>query len=73
MIAMSMTAMVALTYVNSYRLGDVRWSETRFYMTFVMGAAMAAIMLRIMLGMYKNRFVEVAIVAASVVVFAVAL
>ncbi|HUP76553.1 MAG TPA: hypothetical protein VM282_26190, partial [Acidimicrobiales bacterium] len=43
MIATSMTAMFALTYSNTYRLGDVKWSETRFYMTFVMGAAMAVI------------------------------
>jgi hypothetical protein len=73
MIATSMTAMVALTYANTYRLGDVQWSETRFYMTFVMGAAMAVIMLGFMLGMYKNRVVNMAIVAGSVVVFALAL
>ena len=73
MIATSMTAMFALTYANTYRLGDVQWSETRFYMTFVMGAAMAVIMLGFMLGMYKNRVVNMAIVAGSVVVFACAL
>ncbi len=33
MIATSMTAMFALTYSNTYRLADVKWSETRFYMT----------------------------------------
>lgn len=73
MIATSMTAMFALTYANTYRVGDVQWSETRFYMTFVMGAAMAVIMLGFMLGMYKNRAVNVAIVASSVVVFSLAL
>ncbi|NNE12953.1 MAG: DUF305 domain-containing protein, partial [Ilumatobacter sp.] len=73
MIATSMTAMFALTYANTYRLGDVQWSETRFYMTFIMGAAMAVIMLGFMLGMYKNRVVNMAIVAGSVVVFSLAL
>jgi hypothetical protein len=73
MILTSMTAMFALTYANTYRLGDVQWSETRFYMTFVMGAAMAVIMLGFMLGMYKNRVVNMAIVAGSVAVFALAL
>ncbi|NND76135.1 MAG: DUF305 domain-containing protein [Ilumatobacter sp.] len=73
MIATSMTAMFALTYANSYRLADVRWSETRFYMTFVMGAAMAVIMLGFMLGMYRNRRVNALIVAGSIVVFSVAL
>lgn len=73
MIATSMTAMFALTYVNTYRLADVKWSETRFYMTFVMGAAMAVIMLGFMLGMYRSRKVNAAIVAGSVVVFGLAL
>lgn len=73
MIATSMTAMYALTYANSYRLGDVRWSETRFYMTFVMGAAMAAIMLGFMLGMYRSRKINAAIFVGSAVVFSLAL
>ncbi|MCB0062556.1 MAG: DUF305 domain-containing protein, partial [Caldilineaceae bacterium] len=51
----------------------VRWSETRFYMAFVMGATMAVIMLSFMLGMYKNRAVNVAIYIGSVAVFVVAL
>ena len=73
MIATSMTAMFALTYANSYRLGDVRWSETRFYMTFVMGAAMATIMLGFMLGMYKSKKVNAAIFVGSAIVFSLAL
>jgi hypothetical protein len=73
MIATSMAAMFALTYVNTYRLADVKWSETRFYMTFVMGAAMAVIMLGFMLGMYQSRKINAAIVAVSVVVFGLAL
>ena len=73
MIATSMTAMFALTYANSYRLGDVQWSETRFYMTFVMGAAMAVIMLGFMLGMYRSTKINAAILLASVIVFSFAL
>jgi hypothetical protein len=73
MIATSMAAMFALTYVNTYRLADVKWSETRFYMTFVMGAAMAVIMLGFMVGMYQSRKTNAAIVAGSVLVFALAL
>lgn len=73
MIATSMAAMFALTYVNTYRLADVKWSETRFYMTFVMGAAMAVIMLGFMLGMYQSRKINAAIVAGSIVVFGLAL
>jgi len=73
MIATAMTAMFALTYVNTYALDHVRWSETRFYMTFVMGAAMAVIMLGFMRGMYTNRVVNIAIVAGSAVAFVFAI
>ena len=73
MIATSMVAMFVLMYLNTYAFDHVRWSETRFYMTFVMGATMAVIMLGFMLGMYRNRVVNAAIVGGSVVVFALAL
>ncbi len=73
MILASMVAMFVLTYVNSYELSHVQWSETRFYMTFVMGATMAVIMLAFMLGMYRNTKVNLAIVAGAVLVFVGAL
>lgn len=73
MIATAMAAMFLLTYVNTYELAHVRWSETRFYMTFVMGAAMAVIMLGFMRGMYRSRIANVGIVAGSVVVFVLAI
>lgn len=73
MILTSTLVMFALTYVNSYELGHVTWSETRFYMVFYMGAAMALIMLGFMLSMYKNKAVNAGIVVGSIVVFALAL
>jgi Domain of unknown function (DUF305) len=72
MIATSMTAMFVLTYVNTYRAADIKWSETRFYMSFVMGAAMALIMLGFMWGMYESRRIKAAIVAGSLIVFCLA-
>ena len=72
MIATSVVAMFVLTYVSSYELSHVRWSETRFFMTFVMGSTMAVIMLGFMLGMYRSAKVNVGIVVASVIVFALA-
>ena len=68
MIATSMAAMFVLMYVNTFSLDHVRWSETRFYMTFVMGAAMAGIMLSFMLGMYKSTKVNIGIFVASLLV-----
>lgn len=73
MILTSTLVMFVLTYANSYELSHVKWSETRFYMVFYMGAAMALIMLGFMLNMYKNRMVNAGIVVASIVVFGLAL
>ena len=68
MIATSMAAMFLLMYVNTYQLDHVMWSETRFYMTLVMGAAMAGIMLSFMTGMYRDRKVNLAIFVGSLAV-----
>lgn len=73
MIATSMIVMFGLMYLNTYELSHVLWSETRFYMTFIMGAAMAVIMLSFMRGMYSNRRINLAIYLGSLVVFLVAL
>ena len=62
MIATSMVVMYVLMYLNSYQILDHAWfSETRFFMTLIMGAAMIAIMLGYMLGMYKNAKYNMAI------------
>lgn len=62
MIGTSMVAMFCLTYLNSYEiLGHAWFSETRLFMTLIMGAAMMVIMLGFMLGMYKSSKVNMAI------------
>jgi hypothetical protein len=73
MIATSTLAMFGLMYLNTYASEHVFFSETRTYMALVMGATMAVIMLVYMLNMYKNTFVNIAIIGASVAVFAVSL
>ena len=73
MIVTAMVVMFLFMYLNSYAFEHLRWSETRFYMTFLMGASMAVIMLSFMLGMYKNNKINIAIYAGNVVVFAAAL
>ena len=70
MIATSTATMFVLMYFNTYAWDHVQWSETRFYMAFVMGSAMAVIMLLFMLGMYKSKVVNAAILGTAVVVFA---
>ncbi|MQQ10499.1 DUF305 domain-containing protein [Epibacterium sp. SM1979] len=73
MVGTSTALMFGLMYLNTYAFEHVYWSETRFYMTFVMGATMAIVMLTFMLGMYRNTTVNIAIFAGSAVLFAGAL
>lgn len=73
MIATSTVVMFALMYVNTYDADHIFWSETRFWMAFVMGAAMMAIMLLFMWSMYKNRTKNFIILGVAAFVFALAL
>ena len=70
MILVSTVVMFGLMYLNTYALEHVFYSQTRTWMALIMGATMAVIMLLFMLGMYRNRTANVAIIAASVLVFA---
>lgn len=50
-----MIAMFFLMYTHSYQVFDHAWfSETRFFMTLIMGGAMMVIMLSFMLKMYHD-------------------
>ena len=73
MIATSTAVMFGLMYLNTYALDHVFFSETRFWMAFVMGAAMAVVMLSFMLGMYEDRKKNALIFVGSFVVFSGAL
>lgn len=73
MIATSMIVMFILMYLNTYEFSHARWSETRFFMTLIMGAGMAIVMLSFMLGMYKNPKLNIAIYSGSILLFALAL
>lgn len=73
MIATSTVVMFVLMYLNTFSPDHIFWSETRAYMALVMGAAMAVVMLGFMLHMYTSRAANLAILCASVVVFALAL
>ncbi|WP_242187558.1 DUF305 domain-containing protein [Sphingomonas sp. CARO-RG-8B-R24-01] len=73
MIATSTIVMFGLMYLNTYTWSHVEYSQTRTWMAIVMGATMAIIMLGFMWSMYKNRSVNLAILAGSAVVFVLAL
>jgi len=62
MIGVSMIVMYGLTYLNSYQiLEHARFSETRLFMTLIIGGAMMIVMHLFMLGMYKNKKANVAV------------
>ena len=73
MIGTSTVVMFLLMYVNTYDADHIFWSETRFWMAFVMGAAMMVVMLLFMWGMYKSKTKNVIILGVAAVVFALAL
>lgn len=73
MIATSTVVMLGLMYLNTYSLQHVLWSETRFYMALLMGAAMAIVMMAFMFAMYARTGVNVAIMLAALVVFGASL
>lgn len=73
MIVTSMVFMFGVMYLHTYELAHVQWSETRLFMTLLMGATMALVMLGFMLGMYKSTKWNLAIVAGAVVLFGAAL
>ena len=69
MIVTSMVVMFGVMYLNTFQASHVEFSETRFYMTLLMGATMTVVMLAFMWSMYASRRVNVAILAAAAVVF----
>ena len=69
MIATSTVVMFGLMYLNTYAASHVWFSQTRMWMALYMGAAMAAVMLTFMLGMYRDMRLNLAIFAAAVLVF----
>ncbi|MGB7406625.1 MAG: DUF305 domain-containing protein [Pacificimonas sp.] len=73
MIATSTIVMYGLMYLNTYSIDHIFFSETRFWMAFLMGAVMAVIMLGFMWAMYPSRWKNLFIFGVAVVVFAGAL
>ena len=73
MITTSTVVMFILMYLNVWSVGHVYWSETRAYMALLMGAAMALVMIAFMLDMYTNKRANIAVVAASLLIFVVSL
>lgn len=71
MIATSMVVMFCLMYLHSYQIIKHAWfSETRLFMTLIMGGGMVIVMLSYMLGMYRNRAKNLATLGIGIALIA---
>ncbi|MEP2775638.1 MAG: DUF305 domain-containing protein [Luteolibacter sp.] len=73
MMAVSFVIMYAVMFLNAAAWDHVMLSYTRTYMTLLMIAPMAVVMLGFMWGMYKNTALNLTIVIGSIAVFAIVL
>ena len=73
MVSTSTVIMFFLMYTNSFDADDLFWSETRFWMMFVMGGAMMIVMLLFMWGMYNDRTKNFIILGVGAITMALAL
>ncbi|MDQ3634335.1 MAG: DUF305 domain-containing protein [Acidobacteriota bacterium] len=69
MMATSFVIMYAVMFFNVAEFNHIYLSVMRFYMTILMVAPMAIVMLLFMKGMYKNKKVNIGILAGSVLLF----
>ena len=72
MLLVSFIVMHVIMYLNVNDADHIYFSATRLYMTILMIAAMAVIMLLMMPHMYKNKLMNGIIVLSSIVVFVLA-
>ena len=65
MILTSMFVMYWVMFVGSYEWSHIRFSQSRIFMTLVMGGTMGLVMLGWMLKMYSNTKANIAIIVVS--------
>lgn len=73
MILTSTFLMYWLMYLNTYELSHVFFSQTRLFMTLIMGSTMAVVMLLFMWKMYEDKKKNYMILGGSALLFALAL
>lgn len=73
MVGTSTVIMLGLMYLNTYEFGHVYFSETRLYMSFIMGATMLMVMMGFMWSMYRNTKINAVIMLMGAVILVGAL
>ncbi len=69
MLGISFCIMYAVMFLNVYKLDHIYLSTTRLYMTLLMIAPMALLMLAMMGGMYQDKKMNAVIITLSLSVF----
>ena len=69
MVVTSTVIMYGLMYLNTYEWDHVFFSQTRLFMTLIMGAVMAIVMLLFMRNMYTNKRTNTGIIVGSLILF----
>lgn len=70
MIGTSMVVMFFLMYLHSYELiGHAWFSETRLFMTMIMGGGMIVVMLLFMLNMYRDKRLNAVLLLIAALLF----
>lgn len=70
MIGTGTAVMLGLMFLNTYSFDHVWWSQTRFWMALVMGAAMMVVMIGFMWGMYPSKAKNGLVLGIAAVMFA---
>ena len=70
MVLTATVIMYGLMYLNTYAWDHVFFSQTRLFMTLIMGAVMAIVMLLFMRNMYTNKRANTGIIVGSLILFA---
>lgn len=71
MITTSMVVMFCLMYLHSYKIIEHAWlSETRLFMTLIMGGGMIIVMLLFMLRMYKSTLKNIVTIVIATLLIA---
>lgn len=73
MIATSTVIMHLLTYTNVARMDHIYFSETRFFLSLMMGSMMTVVMLLFMRKMYTDKNLNRMIIIGSALIFVVSL
>ncbi|WP_417610133.1 DUF305 domain-containing protein [Owenweeksia hongkongensis] len=73
MMGCSFILMYSTMFLNVVEMNHIYISQTRIFMTFLMVAPMAIVMLLFMLSMYKNKTKNAMIIGGAILVFCVSL